>query len=185
MKTFMGLLGGILFPQAGAWRRRKAVGNRGARRLDMKQRRFANVYIVMMLLGLSGCTSNNQNAQQREADDEKTRQEAADTTQKAKEDAKKAAQKLDEAGRELARQAEVVGQGVKEGWGRDNSRVVDLNTGSQADLRSLPGLSEENVRKIISGRPYKGTHDLVARGIVSEDQFREIGNRIVVKNPTP
>ena len=55
----------------------------------MKDRRLTNASfcLVMMLLGLSGCTSNNQNAQQRQAEDEKTRQEAADTTQKAKEDA--------------------------------------------------------------------------------------------------
>jgi len=81
--------------------------------------------------------------------------------------------------------AEVVGQGVKEGWDRDNFQVVDLNTGSESELRSLPGLSKEDVQKIIGGRPYKSPHELVARGIVSEDRFREIGNRIVVKNPTP
>jgi len=153
----------------------------------MKDRRLTNASfcLVMMLLGLSGCTSNNQNAQQQQAEDEKTRQEAADTTQKAKEDAKKAAQKLDEASKKLAHQAEVVSQGVKEGWNRDNVHVADLNTGSQADLRSLPGLSDDDAQKIISGRPYKSTHELVARGIVSEEKFREIGNRIVVKNPTP
>jgi len=62
----------------------------------MKDRRLTNASfcLVMMLLGLSGCTSNNQNAQQRQAEDEKTRQEAADATQKTKEDAKKAAQEL-------------------------------------------------------------------------------------------
>ena len=92
---------------------------------------------------------------------------------------------LDEAGKKLAHQAEVVGQGVKEGWDRDNSHVVDLNTGSQAALRSLPGLTEEDAQNIISGRPYKSAHELVARGIISEDRFREMGNRIVVKNPTP
>jgi len=142
-------------------------------------------FCLIMLLGLSDCTSNSQNAQQRQAEDEKVRQEAADTTQEAKEDARKAAQKLDEASKKLAHQAEVVGQGVKEGWNRDKPSVVDLNTGNQADLRSLPGLSEEDARKIISGRPYKSTHELVARGIISEEKFREIGNRIVVKNPTP
>jgi competence protein ComEA len=152
----------------------------------MRNRRFTSVsFCLIMLLGLSGCTSNSQNAQQRQAEDEKVRQEAADTTQEAKEDARKAAQKLDEASKKLAHQAEVVGQGVKEGWDRDKLPVVDLNTGSQADLRSLPGLSEEDARKIISDRPYKSTHELVARGIISEDKFREIGNRIVAKNPTP
>jgi len=153
----------------------------------MKQNGFTNAFfcVVITLLGLSGCTSSNQNAQQREGEDEKTRQEAADATEKAKEDAKKAAQKLDEAGRKLAHQAEVVGQGVKEGWDRDNFHVVDLNTGSQVDLRSLPSLSDEDARKIFNGRPYNSTHDLVARGIISEDKFREIENRIVVKNPAP
>jgi DNA uptake protein ComE-like DNA-binding protein len=187
MKTFTELESHPSFLQAEAWHRRKRAEYRGARRIDMKESRFTNAsfYVVMMLVGLSGCTSNNQNAQQREAEDERMRQEAADTTQKAKENAKQAAQRLDEAGRKLAHQAEVVGQGVKEGWDRENFHAVDLNTGSQPDLRSLPGLSEEDVRKIISGRPYKSTHELVARGIVSEDKFREIGNRIVAKNPTP
>jgi DNA uptake protein ComE-like DNA-binding protein len=96
-----------------------------------------------------------------------------------------AAQKLDEASKKLAHQAEVVGQGVKEGWDRDSLHSVDLNTAGQADLRRVLGLSEEDARKIITGRPYKSTHELVAQGIISEDKFREIGNRIVVKNSTP
>ena len=153
----------------------------------MKHRRFTSVCfcLVIVLLGLLGCTSNNQNVQQQKAKDEKTRQEAADTTQKAKEGAKKAAQELGEAGKKLEHEAQVVGQGVKEGWDRDKSRLVDLNTGSQSDLRDLPGLSQEDAQKIISGRPYKNTHELVARGIVSEDKFRAIENRIVVKNFRP
>lgn len=152
----------------------------------MKHRGLTNLSfcLVMVLLGLPGCTSN-QSAQQGKAEDEKTRQEAADATQKAKEDARKAAQKLDEASKDFAHKAEVVGQGVKEGWDRDNSQVVDLNTASESELRSLPGIGKGDVQKIIGGRPYQSTHELVAKGIVSEDKFREIGNRIVVKNPTP
>jgi DNA uptake protein ComE-like DNA-binding protein len=153
----------------------------------MKHRRFTSVSfcLLILLLGLLGCTSSNQNAQQQKAEDEKTRQEAANATQKAKEDAKKAARELGEGGKKLEHEAQVVGQGVKEGWGRDKSRLVDLNTGSQSDLRGLPGLSEEDAQKIISGRPYKNTHELIARGIVSEDEFRAIENRIVVNHPTP
>lgn len=149
----------------------------------MKHKTFASLAfcLVIVLLGLTGCSSNSQNAQQREQQDEKTRQEAADATETAKQDARIAAQKLDEAGKKLAHKAEVVGQGAKEGWNREKSRVVDLNTASQADFESLPGLSRDDAQKIVSNRPYKSTHDLVTRGIVSEGEYRQIENRIVVK----
>jgi competence protein ComEA len=43
---------------------------------------------------------------------------------------------------------------------------IDLNTATQAELESLPGVGEAIARRIIEGRPYSGVEDLLrVRGI--------------------
>jgi DNA uptake protein ComE-like DNA-binding protein len=44
-------------------------------------------------------------------------------------------------------------------------RKVDLNSGSQADLESLPGVGPATARKIIAGRPYSSVADLSKAGV--------------------
>src|SRR5580700_7831827 len=68
-----------------------------------------------------------------------------------------------------------VAAGVKQGIDNKTPATggarLDLNSASQADLASLPGVSPDKARQIIDHRPYTSSHDLVKAGILTERQF--------------
>jgi hypothetical protein len=39
-------------------------------------------------------------------------------------------------------------------------------------------MSEDDVRRIAGGRPYKTPHELVARAILTEDQYRRLKDSV-------
>jgi radical SAM superfamily enzyme with C-terminal helix-hairpin-helix motif len=57
---------------------------------------------------------------------------------------------------------------------------VDLNTASQADLVTLPGIDEAVAKAVIDGRPYKSADELVSRKIVSAEAYELIRPRVSV-----
>ena len=58
---------------------------------------------------------------------------------------------------------------------------LDLNSASQADLESLPGISAGKARQIIEHRPYTSSHDLVKSGLLTERQFDDIAPKVTVR----
>lgn len=48
-------------------------------------------------------------------------------------------------------------------------KLVDLNTASQAELESLPGIGRISTDKIIAGRPYGSVNDLAKAGISAKN----------------
>ncbi|MGH9455064.1 MAG: hypothetical protein ACRD2O_13960 [Terriglobia bacterium] len=134
---------------------------------------------LIAAITFSGCTSNSQNthSQNQHQQDEKERQRVANATQKVKERSDQAAQKIDAASQKLEHKAAVAAQGIKEGWNRGSSRVVDINSASQSDLQGL-GLSEKEAKQVIVGRPYKSKRQLTTRGILSQKAYRRIEERI-------
>jgi DNA uptake protein ComE-like DNA-binding protein len=78
----------------------------------------------------------------------------------------------------LKRDTKAVAQGVREGL--SDKKSVDLNKASKDDLTSLPGITSQRADRIIAERPYANAHQLVTRHVLSEDEYSQIQDRVVV-----
>jgi DNA uptake protein ComE-like DNA-binding protein len=124
-------------------------------------------------------TARPENERQ-QARDENTRNEVANATTRAKDESLKLAQKLDDAGQKLEHQAGVVAQGVREGLNR-GKYPLDLNSAPESDLAQLPGLSAADARRIVERRPYNTTRALVAKKVLTSDQYEHLKDLVTVK----
>jgi DNA uptake protein ComE-like DNA-binding protein len=113
--------------------------------------------------------------------DQKTREEVANAVENAKPKLEEAGRKVGEAAKTAAEDAQAAAQGVKDGWNRGGHGSVNLNTASESDLAALPGISERDARKIIANRPYGDRHELVSKGVLSEDQYQNIHDSVTAK----
>ena len=58
---------------------------------------------------------------------------------------------------------------------------LDLNSASLDDLKKLPGIGDVDASKIVGGRPFGSTSDLVDKNIISSAVFDKIKSFITVK----
>jgi DNA uptake protein ComE-like DNA-binding protein len=89
-------------------------------------------------------------------------------------------EKTAEATSTIKRDTKAVAEGVKEGL--SSKRSLDLNKASKDDLASLPGITAQKADRIIAERPYASTHQLVTRHVVSEDEYAQIQDRVIVSH---
>lgn len=75
-----------------------------------------------------------------------------------------------------ARDAKAVAQGVVDGLREKVS--VNINKASADDLEKLPGVDATTAQKIVAGRPYDSTSDLVKRHIVTKVEYDHIAGKI-------
>ena len=61
--------------------------------------------------------------------------------------------------------------------------LVDINSATAAELKMLPGVSDSDAGKIIQGRPYTDTNQLVSKKVVSEATYEKIRDHVVAKQP--
>jgi DNA uptake protein ComE-like DNA-binding protein len=87
-------------------------------------------------------------------------------------------EKTAEATSNLKRDTKAVAEGVREGL--SSKRSVDLNKASKDDLTALPGISAQRADRIIAERPYASTHQLVTRHVLSEGEYAQIQDRVVI-----
>ena len=65
----------------------------------------------------------------------------------------------------------------------NESRVVDINTGTETDFVNL-GIDRAVAKKIVDGRPYRTKRDLVTRQVLTKDQYDKFKASLVAKRPS-
>jgi len=61
------------------------------------------------------------------------------------------------------------------------TELMDINSASEKELATLPGIGDVRAKAIVKGRPYKGKDDLVQKKIVPQKVYDEIKDRIIAK----
>jgi DNA uptake protein ComE-like DNA-binding protein len=115
--------------------------------------------------------------------DEQLKKHAEQTTQQVKKGAQEAAADARVAAANAERKVNDIAAGVKAGLnnGKSSATRVDINTASESQLAGLPGVTATRARRIMRGRPYNTTHELVSKGILTEEQFQQISGQITAQ----
>ena len=59
---------------------------------------------------------------------------------------------------------------------------LDINSASEADLESLPGVGPSRARRIVRGRPWRSKNDLVDQNVLPREVYEGIQGRIVARH---
>jgi DNA uptake protein ComE-like DNA-binding protein len=108
---------------------------------------------------------------------ERTREIAAGATEKAKPTLQWLGTKVGEASKWAVDESVAFVEGVFEGWFRAQSSSAnrqaktDLNAATESELLRLPDMSRSKARKIEANRPFRSTHELVTKGIMTEEEY--------------
>jgi DNA uptake protein ComE-like DNA-binding protein len=57
--------------------------------------------------------------------------------------------------------------------------LMDINTATADQLKTLPGIGDAYAKRIISGRPYLAKNQLVSKGIIPKATYDKIADKIV------
>jgi competence protein ComEA len=61
------------------------------------------------------------------------------------------------------------------------SEPMDINSASEKELATLPGIGEARAKAIVKGRPYKGKDELATKKIVPQKVYDDIKDKIIAK----
>lgn len=113
---------------------------------------------------------------------DKTREIVASATERLKPEIQWSARKVGEAARWVADETFAAAEGFIEGWIKPSVQPINLNSASDRQLESLPGITQEDAHRIITSRPYHNKQALVTKGVISESAYRRIKDRVTVND---
>jgi competence protein ComEA len=61
------------------------------------------------------------------------------------------------------------------------AQPLDLNSASVSDLKKLPGVGDSAAKKIVAGRPFTNTSELVDKKILSAAAYDKVKGLVTVK----
>ncbi len=64
-----------------------------------------------------------------------------------------------------------------------SKELLDINTATDAQLKSLPGMGEAYAQRVIAGRPYTAKNQLTTRGILPATAYEQIKLLIIAHRP--
>jgi DNA uptake protein ComE-like DNA-binding protein len=152
---------------------------KGSKMKDLHTTAAANrrtaLAVAFLVIILGGCTSKSSEQQDREV-----QQKSAQATATVKQGAQETVAETKDAADQTKEKLDAVAAGVKEGWNGKSGRL-DLNAATVDQVATLPGIGRPKAEQIVKGRPYGSTHDLVARGMLSESQYERISTQITAR----
>lgn len=63
--------------------------------------------------------------------------------------------------------------------------LIDINSASRAQLKTLPGIGDAEAVRIVAGRPYLSKGSLVTAGVIPAGVYQSIRHRIVAIQKSP
>jgi competence protein ComEA len=107
--------------------------------------------------------------------------DSAEREAKIRENAAKAAAQAKPVVEEAGRAVKAAAEGAKEGWEHSNGKRLDINDATEEDLTGLPGVDHREARRIIASRPYRDTHELLSKRVMSQSLYDRIKDDITAK----
>jgi DNA uptake protein ComE-like DNA-binding protein len=62
-------------------------------------------------------------------------------------------------------------------------KLIDINSASASQLKSLPGIGDALAQKIIGGRPYANKSQLKSNNIIPANVYDKIAGLVIAKQP--
>lgn len=63
----------------------------------------------------------------------------------------------------------------------NQAATIDINSATEEQLRTLPGIGPARAQAIVGGRPFSGKDDLLKRNILPKNVYDGVKDRIIAK----